>query len=463
MNPDALPVTARSDTVERIEREKLRLAFGTWVQYVDGIPFALGLTAIMCGLLPSVGATNVWIGVAWFAVALAWAATASLAFAHYGRREASCSPKFWRIWLAAIWMAHAAIWGASVWVFWQENNAVNQAILCTIALGVLVSYFFSLSMYFPVLVAALTTLAAAQWSAFIVYGGALSHVFMIAFPMFVGVLVNYGLGAARRYHVALQLRFENEALAAALARANQAKSDFLASMSHELRTPLNAVIGYSDLMRQRTFGPIAPARYAGYIDDIHSSGEHLLRMINDLLDLAKIEAGKRDLNFVPVNLGTIAAEAVKLVEPQAASANVGLLNDMKYDVFLKADARAVKQMIVNLLSNAVKYSRPGGIAVVFCEVLPGNRVACGVRDTGIGMSPEMLSKAVEPFAQAATDAYTVEGRGTGLGLPIVKALMDAHQGDLRLESTLGIGSRVWLEFPAERLLRRNERQDRMAV
>jgi signal transduction histidine kinase len=274
-------------------------------------------------------------------------------------------------------------------------------------------------------------------------------------PVFFLILANYSRQAARRYDVALRLRFENEALAVDLIRANEAKSRFLASMSHELRTPLNAVIGYADLMRQRTFGPIMPARYAGYIDDIHASGSHLLKLINDLLDLAKIEAGKREFAFAAVNLKSVMQEALKLVEPQAERALVNLMVDVKCDAIVKADHRAVKQMIVNLLSNAVKFSRTGGIAVLFCETLSDERTLVGVKDTGIGMTAEMQRRALEPFVQES-DSYTVEGHGTGLGLPIVKALIEAHQGRLLIESVPGAGSKVWIEFPPERLLRKAE-------
>lgn len=440
-------------TNAQIEREKIRLAYGNWVQYVDGVPFALGLTMVFCGIVLDVGNTPLATGLSWFAAAVLWAGASSAAHQYYRRNEASKSLHFWRSLLCAVWVGHALVWGALVWVFWDQANPVNQAILCTVALGVIVSYFFSLTTHFPALVAALATLTVMQWSAFLNYGGALSHVFMVAFPLFVAVLLNYGFGASRKYHIALQLRFENEALAAAVTRANQAKNDFLASMSHELRTPLNAIIGYSDLMRQRTFGPVTPARYANYVDDIHTSGQHLLQMINDLLDLSKIEAGMREYTFAPIRLSDIASDAMRFIEPQAERAHVGVMLDAKVDVVVKADERAIKQITINLLSNAVKFSRPGGIAVVFCELRPDNSVAFGVKDTGIGMTPEMQQKAVEPFAQAS-DAYTVEGRGTGLGLPIVKALIEAHQGHLKIESTPGVGSKIWIEFPAERVVRK---------
>src|SRR6185295_1172755 len=130
-----------------------------------------------------------------------------------------------------------------------------------------------------------------------------------------------------------------------------------------------------------------------YIEDIHVSGAHLLRMINDLLDLAKIEAGKREFIFVPLRLAEVAGDAAKFVEPQAAAAHVGVMLNIKNDVVIDADERAVKQMLINLLSNAVKFSRPGGIAVVFCELLADDRVALGVKDTGVGMTQDMQLRA----------------------------------------------------------------------
>jgi signal transduction histidine kinase len=232
-------------------------------------------------------------------------------------------------------------------------------------------------------------------------------------------------------------------------------------MSHELRTPLNAIIGYSELMQMQTFGPVTPSRYAGYVDDIGASGAHLLRMINDILDLAKIEAGKRELTVAPVKLSEIAADAMRLVEPIAGRAHVSMMFDAKSEATVRADERAVKQMVINLLSNAVKFSRPGGIAVLFVDVLPNNRVAFGVRDTGVGMTAEEQQKALEPFEQAGAKE-TVEGHGTGLGLPIVKGLIEAHQGCLRIESTHGLGSKIWVEFPAERLMRVMQRTQAVA-
>jgi signal transduction histidine kinase len=444
--------THPDETITLIEREKIRLAFGSWVSYVDGTPFALLLLFLFCGTFPTLGSTSIVAGMIWLGFVLTWAIGSSLGYQYYKRNASLFEPSVWRIQLAATWITHAFIWAATLFVFWDHSNTINQAILCTIALGVIVSYFFNLTMYLPVMLSALGTLSVTQSLAFAYHGSPMAHVFLVIFPMFVCVLMNYGLKAARSYHVALQLRFENEALAAAVTRANQAKSSFLASMSHELRTPLNAIIGYSDLMRHQTFGPIAPTRYATYVEDIHTSGEHLLKMINDLLDLAKIEAGKRELDYTSVKLTDLVKEAIRFIEPQAQRAHIGILTDLKADAIVYADERSLKQILINLLSNAVKFSRPSGIAVVFSKQLPGGGIALGVKDTGIGMSSEMIVRALVPFEQGS-DSYTVEGRGTGLGLPICKGLVEAHQGQIKLESTQGVGSKIWIELPAARVMR----------
>ncbi|MDR3498486.1 MAG: ATP-binding protein [Parvibaculum sp.] len=229
--------------------------------------------------------------------------------------------------------------------------------------------------------------------------------------------------------------------------ANRAKSNFLASMSHDLRTPLNAVIGFSDLIRSGIHGPLAPARYAGYIEDIHSSGRHLLSLINDILDLAKVEAGAREFEDREVSLGFLVEEALNLVHPQAAKAEVELKADIVPQVDLRSDERALLQILANLLSNAVKFTRAGGTVTVFTRLNGDGGLMLGVEDTGIGIGAEDLARVMEPYAQVGV-AITVEGRGTGLGLPIVKGLAEGLGGAFRIESMPGSGTRAWCEFPA---------------
>jgi PAS domain S-box-containing protein len=246
---------------------------------------------------------------------------------------------------------------------------------------------------------------------------------------------------------------ELAAAKSAAEEANRAKSKFLAAMSHELRTPLNAIIGFSDMIRQQTFGPISPPRYRGYIEDIHKSGEHLLSLINDVLDMAKIEAGKFELRREPLNLARVAQHALLFVEPQRQAAGVSLEAAIESGLWLTADERAIRQILTNLLSNAVKFTSPGGAIRVFGEALADGGLALGVEDTGIGMTEEGIATALKPFGQVQQDV-SFDTRGTGLGLPIVKALIEAHGAVFRIESAPNQGTRVWGDFAAHDVSKR---------
>jgi PAS domain S-box-containing protein len=239
---------------------------------------------------------------------------------------------------------------------------------------------------------------------------------------------------------------ELERAKAAAESANRAKSRFLASMSHELRTPLNAIIGFSDMIRSRVFGPMLPERYASYIEDIHKSGTHLLSLINDVLDMAKIEAQKFELKRARFPLLQLADHALMLVRPQATAREVELALDIPPGLTLNADERAMRQVLVNLLSNAVKFTGPGGTVRLFGERLPRGGLALGVEDNGMGMDSEGLTTALEPFGQIQMDV-TAERSGTGLGLPLAKAMIESHGASFHINSQVGIGTRVWAEFP----------------
>jgi signal transduction histidine kinase len=261
-------------------------------------------------------------------------------------------------------------------------------------------------------------------------------------------------------------RFEKEALAAELAdaaeqlagardyaqKASKAKSEFLANMSHELRTPLNAIVGFSDIVRNQLLGPMRPAKYAEYVDDIHKSGLHLLDLINNLLDLAKIEAGKHDFHDTEIDLGRLTENALRFVEMQARKGAVSLRTEIDPAIGLVGDERALTQVLTNLLSNAVKFTGPGGSVTAFAHEVSGGGVALGVKDTGIGMEPEDIQRVLEPFVQVA-HITTVEGWGSGLGVPLVKALVEIHEGAFYIESHRGIGTCAWGEFPASRAVR----------
>ena len=227
--------------------------------------------------------------------------------------------------------------------------------------------------------------------------------------------------------------------------ANKAKSTFLANMSHELRTPLNAIIGFSELMREQLFGPLGDPRYGEYAGMIHSSGRHLLDLITDMLDMAKIEAGKMTLALETLSLGDALDDCLRILRDQAQQGGVTITHRVRGNPALHADRRAVKQVLLNLLSNAVKFTPPQGKVDVSAWTSKG-RAHVRFRDTGIGISAEDLARLGNPFEQAKANPLHAKG-GTGLGLALVKALVDKHGGSFVMESRLGAGTTVTVDFP----------------
>jgi signal transduction histidine kinase len=235
--------------------------------------------------------------------------------------------------------------------------------------------------------------------------------------------------------------------------ASEAKSRFLANMSHELRTPLNAIIGFSEMMRTEALGPVGSPRYRAYADDINRSGMHLLGLINDLLDLSKIEAGKMELVEDMVDVPRLVEDCLLLVRDVARRGKVELVAEVPSGLpLLYADERKLKQVLLNLLSNAVKFTPEGGKVAVAAEASGGRGLALAIADTGIGIAPEHLAVVLEPFGQVrqAQDDLA-EPHGTGLGLPLSRALAELHGGRLEIESAPGRGTTIRLCLPPERV------------
>lgn len=234
--------------------------------------------------------------------------------------------------------------------------------------------------------------------------------------------------------------------------ASEQKSDFLAQVSHEIRTPLNAIVGFSDLMIEERFGPIENDRYKEYLNDIRRSGIHVLDIINELLDLAKIEAGKLDLTFEAVNLNELVAETVAMLQPQA-NANRTIIRTSLSRIVPKvvADPRSIKQVILNLVSNAIKFSQANSQVIVSTVYESNGEVALRVRDTGMGMTESEIERAMKPFQQVHKISEN-SVPGTGLGLPLTKALVEANRAFFDLESNPGNGTIAHVQFPTQRVL-----------
>ena len=231
--------------------------------------------------------------------------------------------------------------------------------------------------------------------------------------------------------------------------ANQAKSEFLANMSHELRTPLNAINGFSEIMAGEMFGPLGDPRYKGYAGDILKSGQHLLSLINDILDMAKIEAGKMTLHYEPVSLPEICEEAIRLMRGKAQDSGLTLTLQAPDLPDIAADYRGLKQVILNLISNAVKFTPEGGEITVSLARLGADRVRIAVADTGIGIAAEDLARLAQPFEQVEGQ-HSKTTQGTGLGLALTKSLIELHQGAMLMESEPGVGTTVSFDIPMKR-------------
>jgi signal transduction histidine kinase len=235
------------------------------------------------------------------------------------------------------------------------------------------------------------------------------------------------------------------------ADAASRRLDFLAKVSHEVRTPLNSVIGFTELMLQERFGPIGNARYRGYAEDIHQSGLYALSLINDLLDISKIEAGKFELDFTAVDVGEVVETCVASLQPLAKRSRIVLRTSLADDLpLVVADPRRLKQILLNLLTNAIKFTKEGGQVIVSGTIVAGE-LRVRVRDSGVGMSKNEIAYAMQPFHQL--DTAPRRQAGTGLGLPLTKALVDANRARLELTSEPGVGTAADVIFPAERLFR----------
>jgi two-component system cell cycle sensor histidine kinase PleC len=236
--------------------------------------------------------------------------------------------------------------------------------------------------------------------------------------------------------------------------ANQAKSKFLANMSHELRTPLNAIIGFSEIMESGMFGPLGSDKYREYCRDIHQSGQYLLEVINDILDMSKIEAGRIRLDAEHIELEPFLNDAMRVVSGRADDKRLKLTARIGRGIRLTADHRLLKQIVLNLLSNAVKFTPEGGRVTIRARATSG-WVSVSIADTGIGIPEDALARLGRPFEQVESQ-LTKSHQGSGLGLAIAKSLTELHHGTMRIRSTPGIGTMVLLRLPISRTAAQKE-------
>ena len=351
--------------------------------------------------------------------------------------------------------------GAVGWLFWSDGNAVNNIYIGILMVCVVWAGAFTRSAHRMIFMVGTLTTSAVFWLRFATASGHAALVMTAIIPVYMVYILVMGAVARKRVDEMLAVRFANEDLTDALrlARddalhkrfeaeaANASKTIFLANMSHELRTPLNAILGFSDIIAEQTFGS-ALERYREYARDIHNSGAHLLSLINDLLDVAKIEAGKMEIDPQPLDPEPLLESVRRLMGSRALAKGQTLSFTTEADLpSLVADPRAVKQIVLNLVSNAVKYTGQGGRISVSCGASQSGGVVIRVEDDGPGIAKEKLAKVFKPFSQV-DNRYDSNGGGTGLGLALVQGLAQLHGGHATIESEVGTGTKVAVYFPS---------------
>ena len=362
--------------------------------------------------------------------------------------------------LLLLQIAISVNWGIVCWLFSDPGQPVNTIYIAMMFVCVVWAIVFTRMAHGPIFLAGFVPLTAIYSYVLLSSPGEVASIFSRLLPIWTVYILLMGIRGRAAIDETLAARFLNadlhEALRASNAEAlrkryeaeaaNSAKTNFLANMSHELRTPLNAILGFSDIIASQTLGPEAGARYAEYARDIHASGSHLLSLINDLLDIAKIEAGKMEIDPQLLDCSAVMAGIERLMAPRARARRqtVRYIVDPGLPALL-ADERAFKQIALNLISNAVKFTQERGRITVSCR-RAGAGVVLEVSDNGPGIPHEKVEKVFQPFSQI-DNRYGRQSGGTGLGLALVKGLAELHGGRAWIESEPGRGTCVSVYFP----------------
>jgi two-component system cell cycle sensor histidine kinase PleC len=400
----------------------------------------------------------------WFVSGVAIWSVAAMALVR-ARNWQNADHSYDRQWYGAfalLYLANGLVWGSAAFFLWVPGSEINHfalAMLCILSMANS-TVEHAESRLFVTAVSAGSVIV--TLSAFLTKPSDVSTAAAFLIPL-AAVWFGFMAGTARkRFGELVRTRLENEDLARESAdayrvaldlkqdaeAASKAKSTFLANMSHELRTPLNAIIGFSQIVRDELFGPLNNARYKDYLGDIESSGQHLLGIINDILDIAKIEAGKIELVRDWIDPRGFVEDAVRVTRghPSAASVTVAMSFDHR-EQLVHGDARMLRQSVINLLSNAAKHTPAGQVVHVTTALNENGSVRIKVIDQGPGLPSHMVERVFNAFEQA-DNSYAREKQGTGLGLALVRAFVSAHDGRVWLESEPGLGATAIIELPA---------------
>jgi len=362
----------------------------------------------------------------------------------------------------AVSVAQALVWAAVGVFFLPQVSSTQQFFLLAILLVLAAEGMTAISAHFRSAMVYFPALGLPVAAAFFLQNKERFLLLGAIFVIYVGILIMLSFRYSRTLRQAIRLNIEKDALVDNLRHArdvaeeaSRSKSDFLANMSHELRTPLNAIIGFSEVLKMGGLGGKADESTIEYAGLIHTSGNHLLDLISDILDLSRIEAGKGDLNESDVDIKELAGECRETMAGLAEKDGIKLINRFDRlatgDVVLHVDRRNVRQIMLNLVSNAIKFTDAGGTVVLSGHSVPGGGYLIAVSDNGIGMDPDQLEKAMKPFSQVS-EGYRKNFQGSGLGLTLTSDLIALHGGKLEIQSTPGKGTTVAAIFPATRVV-----------
>ncbi|MCE7997460.1 MAG: HAMP domain-containing histidine kinase [Rhodobiaceae bacterium] len=375
----------------------------------------------------------------------------------------------WTLRLVGASALYSGIWASSIVFFWIDGALANNFFLLALIAISLAPVTLLNAAYLPNFFGAAIANSVFMLTTLLSHPDPIYWAMAVAYCMFFIAMSGHAIRINRAARTMIEMSIEKTELIEALSQAkkrsdearaaaedaSRAKSQFLANMSHELRTPLNAIIGFSEVISREVFGPLENEKYLQYTGDIHSSGRHLLALINDILDLSKIEAGQYSIFEERVDLDAIAADCHKLLELRASVNDIKIKRRFSRALpDLHADKRAVRQIWLNLLTNAVKFAPNGSHVHIVADYEADGSICIGVHDEGPGIAKEELEKVLETFGQGK-EGVSRPGSGTGLGLSIVRGLAEAHGGQFILESKLGVGTRASVTFPPKRVLPAN--------